>query len=66
MRSTACRWAPSKILGGVSHTAGPSSHGLFTVEQDGVQTTALEIENDKIVAIYVMRNPDKLTRRSVT
>ena len=34
--------------------------GFVTVEQDGAQTTALEIENDKIVAIYVMRNPDKL------
>jgi RNA polymerase sigma-70 factor (ECF subfamily) len=34
--------------------------GFVTVEQDGPQTTALEIENDKIVAIYVMRNPDKL------
>ncbi len=36
--------------------------GFVTVEQDGAQTTALEIENDKVVAIYVMRNPDKLTR----
>jgi len=25
-----------------------------------LQTTALDIEGDKIVAIYVMRNPDKL------
>ena len=36
--------------------------GFVSVEQDGVQATALEIENDKIVAIYVMRNSDKLTR----
>ncbi len=36
--------------------------GFVSVEQDGAQRTALEIENDKIVAIYVMRNPDKLTR----
>ncbi len=36
--------------------------GFVTVEQDGAQTTALEIENDKIVAIYVVRNPDKLAR----
>ena len=36
--------------------------GFVSVEQDGAQTTALEIENDKVVAIYVMRNPDKLTR----
>ena len=35
--------------------------GFVTVEQDGnLQTTALQIEDDKIVAIYVMRNPDKL------
>ncbi len=35
--------------------------GFVTVERDGVlQTTALQIEDGKIVAIYVMRNPDKL------
>lgn len=35
--------------------------GFVTIEQDDVlQTTALEIEDGKIVAIYVMRNPDKL------
>ena len=34
--------------------------GFVTIERDGAQTTALEIEGDKIVAIYVMRNPDKL------
>jgi RNA polymerase sigma-70 factor, ECF subfamily len=35
--------------------------GFVTVEQDGdLQTTALQIEDDKIVAVYVMRNPDKL------
>ena len=34
--------------------------GFVTSERDGAQTTALEIEGDKIVAIYVMRNPDKL------
>jgi RNA polymerase sigma-70 factor, ECF subfamily len=34
---------------------------LVTKEADGeIQTTALEIEEDKVVAIYVMRNPDKL------
>jgi hypothetical protein len=27
-----------------------------------VQTTALDIVDDRIVAIYVMRNPDKLRR----
>jgi RNA polymerase sigma-70 factor, ECF subfamily len=35
--------------------------GFVTVERDDtLQTTALEIENGKIAAIYVMRNPDKL------
>ncbi|MBU0555911.1 MAG: sigma-70 family RNA polymerase sigma factor [Alphaproteobacteria bacterium] len=35
--------------------------GFVTREADGeLQTTALEIEGDRIVAIYVMRNPDKL------
>ncbi|MBV8112792.1 MAG: hypothetical protein JOZ35_02970 [Hyphomicrobiales bacterium] len=35
--------------------------GFVTVEQDDtLQTTALQVENDKIVAIYVTRNPDRL------
>jgi RNA polymerase sigma-70 factor, ECF subfamily len=35
--------------------------GFVTLESDGeLQTTALEIEDGKIVAIYVVRNPDKL------
>jgi RNA polymerase sigma-70 factor, ECF subfamily len=35
--------------------------GFVTVEHDDtLQTTALDIEDGKIVAIYVMRNPDKL------
>jgi RNA polymerase sigma-70 factor, ECF subfamily len=35
--------------------------GFVSIEQDNIlQTTALEIEQDKIVAIYVTRNPDKL------
>ena len=35
--------------------------GFVTKEADGeLQTTALEFEDGKIVAIYVMRNPDKL------
>lgn len=35
--------------------------GFVTMEADGeIQTTALDIENGKIVAIYVVRNPDKL------
>jgi RNA polymerase sigma-70 factor, ECF subfamily len=35
--------------------------GFVTIEQDDtLQTTALQIEGGKIVAIYVTRNPDKL------
>jgi RNA polymerase sigma-70 factor, ECF subfamily len=34
--------------------------GFVTREPDGLQTTALLIEDDRIKAIYVMRNPDKL------
>lgn len=35
--------------------------GFVTLEADGLpQTTALEIRDGRIVAIYVMRNPDKL------
>jgi RNA polymerase sigma-70 factor (ECF subfamily) len=35
--------------------------GFITLEADGeIQTTALEIEDGKVAAIYVMRNPDKL------
>ena len=39
--------------------------GFVTREADHVlQTTGLQIEGDKIVGIYVMRNPDKLRRVS--
>lgn len=35
--------------------------GFITLEADGeLQTTALEIEDGKVTAIYVMRNPEKL------
>jgi RNA polymerase sigma-70 factor (ECF subfamily) len=35
--------------------------GFVTIEQDDtLQTTALQIEDGKIVAMYVIRNPDKL------
>lgn len=34
--------------------------GFVTEEADGLQTTALLIEGDRIKAVYVMRNPDKL------
>ena len=37
--------------------------GFVTVERTAcLQTTALEIEDGRIVAVYVMRNPDKLQR----
>jgi len=37
--------------------------GFVTLEPDGLlQTTAFLIEDDKIAAIYVVRNPDKLRR----
>jgi RNA polymerase sigma-70 factor (ECF subfamily) len=42
--------------------------GFVSIEQDNIlQTTALEIENDLILAICVTRNPDKLqhVRRQV-
>jgi RNA polymerase sigma-70 factor (ECF subfamily) len=35
--------------------------GFVTREADGeLQTTALEIDDGMVTAIYVMRNPDKL------
>jgi RNA polymerase sigma-70 factor (ECF subfamily) len=34
--------------------------GFVTEEADGLQTTALLIDGDRIRAVYVMRNPDKL------
>ena len=34
--------------------------GFVTREADGLQTTALLVEEDRIKAIFVMRNPDKL------
>ncbi len=40
---------------------GQRAAGFVTIEPGGVlQTTALLIEDGKIAAIYVMRNPDKL------
>jgi RNA polymerase sigma-70 factor, ECF subfamily len=39
--------------------------GIVSVAPDGlIQTTALAIEQDRIVAIYVVRNPDKLRHLS--
>ena len=35
--------------------------GFVTIEGDGrLQTTALEVDDDRVVGIYVTRNPDKL------
>ena len=34
--------------------------GFVVHAEDGVQTTAFEVEGDQIVALYVVRNPDKL------
>lgn len=36
--------------------------GFVTMEGDTLQTTALHVEDGKIVAIYITRNPDKLSR----
>ena len=34
--------------------------GFVVHAEDGIQTTAFEVEGDHIVALYVVRNPDKL------
>jgi RNA polymerase sigma-70 factor (ECF subfamily) len=34
--------------------------GFVTIESGLVQTTALEIENGRVVGVYVVRNPDKV------
>jgi RNA polymerase sigma-70 factor (ECF subfamily) len=50
---------PSKLLRVVFINGLP---GFITLEADGeLQTTALDIEDGKVAAIYVMRNPDKLS-----
>lgn len=37
--------------------------GFVSAESDGmIQTTALDIAHGRIVAVYIVRNPDKLTR----
>ena len=42
-------------------TSSMDCPGFITLEADGeLQTTALEIEDGKVAAIYVVRNPDKL------
>jgi RNA polymerase sigma-70 factor, ECF subfamily len=53
---------PSRI---VRHGFINGLPGFVTIEQDDtLQTTALQIEEGKIVAIYVVRNPDKLRHLS--
>lgn len=50
--------SPSKLHGVVFINGLP---GFVTLEADGqLQTTALDIDDGRIAAIYVMRNPDKL------
>ena len=34
--------------------------GFVIRTEDGVQTTAFAVEGDRIVALYAVRNPDKL------
>lgn len=64
-----------ELLGGLSRVFGrnPSQlvryasinglPGFVTIEGDGlVQTTAFDIRDGQIAAVYIMRNPDKLTR----
>lgn len=34
--------------------------GFVTLESDGLQTTALDIQDGKVVGLYLVRNPDKL------
>ena len=51
------RDTPSKL---VQYTFINGLPGFVTEEVDGLQTTALLIDGDRIKAVYVMRNPDKL------
>ena len=55
--STMLRDMPSKL---VRYTFINGLPGFVTMEADGLQTTALLIDGERIKAIYVMRNPDKL------
>lgn len=49
---------PSKLVRVATINGLP---GFITLEADGeLQTTALDIEDGKIAAVYVVRNPDKL------
>ena len=51
------REMPSKL---VRYTFINGLPGFVTQEPDGLQTTALLIDEGRIKAVYVMRNPDKL------
>jgi RNA polymerase sigma-70 factor, ECF subfamily len=54
---------PSRL---VRHARINGLPGFVTVEGDGtVQTTALQVEDGKVVAIYIVRNPDKLRHLAV-
>jgi RNA polymerase sigma-70 factor (ECF subfamily) len=54
---------PSRL---VRHAQINGLPGFVTVEGDGtVQTTALHVEDGKVVAIYIVRNPDKLRHLAV-
>jgi RNA polymerase sigma-70 factor (ECF subfamily) len=50
--------SPSRLI---RHAVIDGLPGFVTVEGGGVmQTTALQMEGEKIAAIYITRNPDKL------
>ena len=56
--ATVLKAKPSKLLRVAFINGLP---GFVTLEADGeLQTTALDIEDGRVAAIYVMRNPDKL------
>lgn len=38
--------------------------GFVLTEPEGLETIALEIDGERIVAIYAIRNPDKLRHLS--
>ena len=44
-----------------------TSWDFITIERDDIlQTTALEVEDGGVVAVYVVRNPDKLRHMADT
>jgi len=52
-RSPSPRWAKRLTVNGLP--------GLLTIEEDGLpQVTTLELDGDRIQAVYIIRNPDKL------